>query len=209
MHSLTVSAIPPAKSIEELSSMLDTQERHPLDNVPWPSLYPYKPGVSFSIAYAGSHLYLKFYAIEKELKALYSRHQDPVYKDSCVEFFINFEGENSYYNLEVNSRGVCLMAYGPDRHSRQPIDVQLLSTIKSLSRIEASQQAVSWDITLELPLTIFSSTAIDTLKGKSCKANFYKCGDDLLEPHYISWSPIHTEQPDFHLSKFFGNLQFN
>ena len=36
--------------------------------------------------------------------------------------------------------------------------------------------------------------------------NFYKCGDATLLPHYLSWSQIDTEQPDFHRPEFFGEL---
>ena len=40
----------------------------------------------------------------------------------------------------------------------------------------------------------------------SLRANFYKCGDKTAHPHYLSWSPIHTEKPDFHRPEFFGEL---
>ncbi|MDE5921249.1 MAG: hypothetical protein K2G82_06535, partial [Paramuribaculum sp.] len=26
------------------------------------------------------------------------------------------------------------------------------------------------------------------------------------EPHYLSWAPITTPQPDFHRPEFFGNI---
>lgn len=39
------------------------------------------------------------------------------------------------------------------------------------------------------------------------KANFYKCGDGLTVPHYLSWSPIVTEKPDFHRPEFFNQIK--
>ena len=33
---------------------------------------------------------------------------------------------------------------------------------------------------------------------KKIRANFYKCGDKTAHPHYVSWAPINTPQPDFH-----------
>ena len=47
-----------------------------------------------------------------------------------------------------------------------------------------------------------------TLDGKEIKANFYKCGDELQTPHFLSWNPIQIEQPDFHRPDFFGTLEF-
>ena len=40
------------------------------------------------------------------------------------------------------------------------------------------------------------------------KANFYKCGDKLSVPHYLSWNPVTTEKPDFHRPEYFGLLEF-
>lgn len=37
-------------------------------------------------------------------------------------------------------------------------------------------------------------------------ANFYKCGDDLPAPYYLSWNKIIAPKPDFHYPDFFwGN----
>ena len=39
-------------------------------------------------------------------------------------------------------------------------------------------------------------------------ANFYKCGDKLQTPHFLSWNPIDLEKPNFHCPEFFGMLRF-
>lgn len=39
-------------------------------------------------------------------------------------------------------------------------------------------------------------------------ANFYKCGDKLQTPHFLSWNPINLEKPNFHCPEFFGTLNF-
>ena len=38
------------------------------------------------------------------------------------------------------------------------------------------------------------------------KANFYKCGDETLHPHFGCWNPVVAEEPNFHLPEFFGTL---
>jgi hypothetical protein len=51
-------------------------------------------------------------------------------------------------------------------------------------------------------------SAIRNLSGVQAQANFYKCGDKLKQPHYLSWKPVLTSNPDFHQPKYFGEISF-
>jgi hypothetical protein len=66
----------------------------------------------------------------------------------------------------------------------------------------------SWTLTLAIPLTVFIHHDIKELKGRIFRANFYKCGDKLTVPHYLSWNPVGAEKPDFHRPEYFGLLKF-
>jgi len=55
---------------------------------------------------------------------------------------------------------------------------------------------------------VFFKHRIGSLGGKTVRANFYKCGDELQTPHFLSWNPVRTERPDFHRPDFFGVLEF-
>ena len=44
--------------------------------------------------------------------------------------------------------------------------------------------------------------------GAMICGNFYKCGDETVQPHYYSWNPVELVDPDFHRSEFFGKLYF-
>ena len=46
------------------------------------------------------------------------------------------------------------------------------------------------------------------LDGRTMRANFYKCGDLLPRPHFLSWNAISLPRPDFHCPEFFGTLRF-
>ena len=48
----------------------------------------------------------------------------------------------------------------------------------------------------------------DFASGDTIKANFYKCGDDMPQKHYLSWHPIRIEKPNFHRPDHFGTLIF-
>ena len=40
------------------------------------------------------------------------------------------------------------------------------------------------------------------------RGNFYKCGNQLPKPHFLSWNPIPTDNVQFHCPEFFGELDF-
>ncbi|MDE6137165.1 MAG: hypothetical protein K2F97_06800, partial [Muribaculaceae bacterium] len=43
-------------------------------------------------------------------------------------------------------------------------------------------------------------------KPVEMRGNFYKCASATSQPHYLSWNPIDTPEPDFHRPEFFGKL---
>jgi hypothetical protein len=197
-------------SLNELSILLDKEEKHTIDNLLW-SDTGYFPSVDFSIAHVDNHIALKYFVQEQHTRATYIAANDPVYKDSCVEFFIGFGSDDNYYNMEFNSLGTALVGFGKDRHGRTPLPNDKVSDIKALSIINwANDQNGfnTWELTMLIPFDVFVYHNIKTLEETSVRANFFKCGDDLPEPHFISWSNIDSPVPDFHLPGFFGTIKF-
>lgn len=197
-------------NLDELSVLLEKGEKYAIDNLLW-SDTGYFPSVSFSIAHTGNGIALKYFVKEQHTIATYKTVNDPVYKDSCVEFFIGFADDQNYYNLEFNALGTALVGFGKDRNGRIAVPDDTVSGIKGLSKInwvEGSAGLNKWELTLLVPFDVFIYHDIKTLNGITGKANFFKCGDDLPEPHFISWSNIDGPVPDFHLSQFFGTIKF-
>ena len=206
-----ISVTPTGPSLCELSSVLDTLPRHPIDIVPWPS-FPYKPDVGFVIGYDDKNVCVKFYVSEKFARATYGNPNDPVYKDSCVEFFIALDGEDEYYNFEFNCAGTCLLGFGKGLDDRLPVPAEVIRSIRHLAIIKPSnspEASISWELTVMIPLHVFYFHKLKSLKGKKCRINFYKCGDDLPEPHFLAWNDIHSEAPDFHIPHYFGSMYFS
>jgi hypothetical protein len=56
-------------SLSAISSQLDNVTKQKIGYTPWPD-YTYKPNVSFSIAYAGYCLFLKYEVEEKSIRAV-------------------------------------------------------------------------------------------------------------------------------------------
>ena len=46
------------------------------------------------------------------------------------------------------------------------------------------------------------------LAGQTWRANFYKCADASVFPHWLTWSRVGLPEPDFHQPAFFGTLEF-
>lgn len=198
--------------IEHISASLNNIIKHPIDNAPWPE-FSYVPKVAFSIGHCNDCIFIKYYVLEAVVKCAWYKPNDPVYKDSCVEFFIAFEEDEAYYNLEPNTIGTCKLNFGSNRHSRKIISEKLISTIRYLATIQNkhgtdAKPCIQWELTLMIPVEAFSEHNIASLSGKQCSVNFYKCGDDLPVPHFLSWNNIRSAIPDFHIRKFFGKMLF-
>ena len=136
-----------------------------------------------------------------------------VCEDSCVEFFVSPEEDEIYYNIEFNALGTCLLGSGTERANSKRADPQIIAGIRRLT--SAGDQPVTeksgnfeWTITVAIPFNVFFRHKVQDLKGKTFRANFYKCGDKLEVPHYVTWNKVGTEKPDYHRPEYFGELKF-
>jgi hypothetical protein len=191
----------------ESSKFLDSLKPEKIEVISWAG-YSYQPDVSFAIAHNGEAIFLKYYVTEKETKTVYSEINDPVYRDSCVEFFISFDSGLSYYNLEFNSNGVCLAGYGSGRENRKLLPASIISQIDCSTHKHPSTEDNYWELCLRIPITVFCFDELSNFTAKSFHGNFYKCGDDLADPHFVAWNKIISDEPDFHLPEYFGKLTF-
>lgn len=185
---------------------------HDLDCINWPD-FPYRPLVKFRIAYTSDALLLQYHVEEQSVRASYGTDNDPVWNDSCVEFFSIPAADGCYYNLECNCIGSLLLGAGTDRKDRRRAPAEVLETIGRWASLGSEpfgerNEPTAWDVAIRLPFTAFFMHRIGALDGKHIRANFYKCGDKLAVPHFLSWSPIDVPEPNFHQPDFFGQLYF-
>jgi hypothetical protein len=197
----------------EISDKLDSQKgRLRIDTINWKG-FSYKPEVELAIAYSDREILLKYYVTENYFKAEKTETNQMVCEDSCVEFFVSPEDDGIYYNFEFNGIGTCLLGTGTGRDNSKRANAEFVSKIRRLT--SAGKKPVSektgefkWTITIAIPYEVFFHHKIKDLKGKTFRANFYKCGDMLTVPHYVTWNPVGTENPDYHQPEYFGMLKF-
>lgn len=175
----------------------------------------YEPHVEARLCYSARFLYVRFDVREARVRARFTRFQDPVYKDSCVEFFIDaFPAERrGYLNFEANALGTFLVQFGPDRSSRRSLtktDLRGLEARASLKHpVDGAIPGGHWALAYRMPLSLFRRIYGKEIgPGVRSRANFYKCGDETEVRHYGAWNPVGTPAPDFHRPEFFGTLVF-
>lgn len=201
-------------TIDDVSMYLDAiDNQYTIDEVNWPE-FDYKPKVKFTMAYTTNEILLKFYVEEDYFIARKIITNQMVCEDSCIEFFVAPTNNGIYYNFEFNGIGTCYMGSGTGRYNSTKVDPAIISNIRRKSSL-GSQPVIDeitggqkWTLTVAIPFITFFRHDITRCKGKKFKANFYKCGDKLSKPHYLSWNPVKTEHPDFHRFEDFGEIEF-
>lgn len=183
-----------------------------LDCVNWPEEYPYLPGVEFAIAYSDEALLLHFRVEEQSVRAVACRDNENIWEDSCVEFFLSPCDDGLYYNIECNCAGRLLVGGGHVKPDRDRSSMPVMAGVDRWASLgngafDTREEHTCWEVALKIPLTTFFLHNIDSLQGRTMRANFYKCGDLLPVPHFVSWNAIETPAPDFHRPEFFGELK--
>ena len=186
-------------------------------SVNWEETFPYCPEVSFRIAHTGDAVLVHFKVKEEAVQAIASKDNGSVWKDSCVEFFVSPSCDDTYYNIESNCVGNILVQYGKKGPSRPVASLETVSLIRRWSSLGrepimepiTGDGGVEWEYVEIIPKEVFFGDNIVSFSGMEMTANFYKCGDSLPTPHYLSWAPIEFERPQFHMPEFFRKIYFS
>lgn len=200
--------------VSSLPELLDKERIgfQPIATVNWDT-YPYRPKVEFRMAHTNDAILLHFNVKEASVRAKYDEDNGSVWTDSCVEFFSVPASDGVYYNIECNCIGTILIGAGSQRNDRERAPQEVMDQVQRWSSLgdkpfEERIGECNWEVALIIPYTAFFKHQIVSLDGQTIRANFYKCGDELQTPHFLSWNPIGIEKPDFHRPDFFGTLEF-
>jgi hypothetical protein len=214
MKELTVNKVnvPENAPWDDVFQSLEAAEWNVIDIINWAE-FDYRPDVHFRMQYGETAFFLQYKVKEQAVRAIAAIDNGQVWRDSCVEFFVTPADDDIYYNFEFNCIGTALLSAGESRRNRESAQTSVLTNIRrypSLGRHPFAEriEETAWDLTLVIPYTCIFKHPNYSPAGKTVRANFYKCGDDLTTPHFLSWNPIDTERPDFHRPEFFGTVKF-
>lgn len=203
----------PEISLDAIPAWLDEQGEkfNAIDTVNWEE-YPYRPEVGFRIVATDRGFVINYCVNEQSVAAVADGDCGHVWEDSCVEFFSCPTDDGTYYNVECNCVGTVLVAAGKDRNARTFAPAEVLQSIlrwSSLGRDNFSERPCEdpWQVVLLVPYSVYFQHDIKSVEGRTIRANFYKCGDLLQTPHFLSWNPIDVPNPDFHRPEHFGAIE--
>jgi hypothetical protein len=146
-------------------------------------------------------------------------YQAEVYRDSCVEFFVQPKPGKGYFNFEFNCGGSLLCSYvidparGEDGTLTEAIrlpaavgeQVQIAHSLPQVVDPEMTEP-VEWALAFFVPFAILSQYVgpLGSIAGQVWRANLYKCAEDNSHPHWAAWSPV--DELNFHLPRCFGTI---
>lgn len=170
------------------------------------------PVVTARLLHDGANIYIHYHVVDNELRAVSDSDNGPVWEDSCCEFFVSPDGNNFYYNFECNCIGTLLLHSGtPSNRVSAPAEIyDSVKRWSSLGRepFDSVERECTWDLVEVIPVTAFYKHSVPNLSGKEMLCNFYKCGDKLPHPHFLSWGPITLHSPMFHCPQLFKKIRF-
>jgi len=175
------------------------------------------PNVLAKLAYDDNAIYVIFRVQDQYVRAIRTKHQEGVYKDSCVEFFFSPEGkvDNGYFNLEMNCGGTMLFHHQTQVRKGvniSPEDIDRIEVAHSLpKKVDPEiQEPTTWTVEYRIPFDILEKyhDLTPPTPGSTWRANLYKCADETSHPHWLTWSPIDLPRPNFHVPEAFGTLVF-
>ena len=171
-----------------------------LDSV-WENACPSPYKTVASMVHGDDGFSFKISTDEWPLRVTATEHNGSICVDSCMEFFFTPNtADKDYINFEMNPVGATLTCIGEGRHNRRRIDIHGEGiVIETLIRPECG-----WEVMLFVPKSFLNKyfSSVDS----TFRANFYKCGDKTVIPHYSTWNPVFTEKPDYHQPSLFGEI---
>jgi hypothetical protein len=180
----------------------------------------HQPQTSLQLLHDDQSVHGLFRVRDQFVRCRHEAYGDPVYKDSCVEFFIQPKAGGGYFNFEFNCGGAFLCSYITDE-ARTPAgfkaavkltaaEVSAVRVRTSLPRIVEPEIAapVDWWLAFSIPARVAEQFIgpLGPLSGQMWRGNAYKCGDETSHPHWAAWSAV--DQLNFHLPHCFGELWF-
>ncbi|HDY65922.1 MAG TPA: diguanylate cyclase [Phycisphaerae bacterium] len=182
----------------------------------------HRPVVQAKLLFDATTIYGIFLVKDKYVSCVNTGFQEPVWGDSCVEFFVKPKPDKGHFNFEMNCGGALLAYYITDvRPAKTPTGyhtavkltpeegrrVRIFHSLPSRV-VPELQEETTWVNEFAIPIDLLEKHVgnLGDIPAQTWRANFYKCGDNTSHPHWASWSPV--TKLDFHLPECFGVLRF-
>lgn len=172
----------------------------------WHHTEPMPISAQAQVCYDDNALHVRLSAVEENIRAELTGLLDEICEDSCLEFFFcPMAGDKRYFNIECNPNGCLFLGFGPNVDELMrliPMDPAIVPEVK--------RTIDGWETVYTIPYkfirVFFPEFA--PVSGYTTRANFYKCGDKTVQPHYLVWNPVPAQRCSFHNPDAFGTVHF-
>jgi hypothetical protein len=176
----------------------------------------HRPLTRAKLLYDENGLYCIFRVRDRYIRCVRTRYQGQVWKDSCVEVFLQPFYERNYFNFEFNCGGTIrcsFITYGVEAEDIQLIprsigkQIQVVHSLPRRIPMEVPLENV-WTLACHIPFAVLEHYVgeLGAIPGQVWMGNLYKCADESSHPHWMSWSPL--SELNFHAPWDFGSLEF-
>lgn len=174
-----------------------------INHFPWAQTGDgYRPVAWAQCFWSEDALHVRLFCEEEAPKITYFNPNEPVYEDSCLEFFIMLENSDCFYNFELNASGTLLVGRTHDGKL-----VHIPASSQAPFKAMSCHTTGGWGVQIRVPFSLFGLPHASEWQAKPVfRCNFYKCGEATIAPHYGCWSAVEHPYPLFHLPNFFGRL---
>jgi hypothetical protein len=180
----------------------------------------HRPETLCKLLYDQNCIHGIFRVEDQHVRCVHTGFQSDVYKDSCVEFFVQPKTASGYFNFEFNCGGSLLASYitDPTRIAGKvsgfipltPDDDLQIKRYSSLPKTVTPEitTPITWFLEFAIPFAVLEKYTgiLPETSGPIWRANFYKCGNDTSHPHWGAWNEL--SQLNFHLPAEFGEITF-
>lgn len=202
--------VPHDTSVGNVCDVLGSHGRsYTIDQASWVESFPYKPQTKVLLGHDNKYIYAWFIVRSKSVKGVYLHDQEPVSSDSCVEIFLQPEVGGEYWNFEFNCLGTLNASHRiikPESTKLTPQEASTILRFPSLHResFDETDGITEWDLMIMIPLALMN---IETSEFPvQMRGNIYSCASGMKDPYYMSYYPIDSPKPNYHLPETFGQI---
>jgi hypothetical protein len=179
-----------------------------------------RPLTQLKLVHDGKHFEGLFKVCESGVISRETQQQGAVWRDSCVEIFLQPPRSSAYFNVEFNAGGCIHASWITDWQRNREGDVTAREFLKTeeLERIQVFHslperiekplmELTEWYLGFVIPVNVLQHyVPMDGLSRTTWRGNVYKCAEHGPYPHWASWSPL--TQLNFHAPNEFGEFIF-
>jgi len=179
----------------------------------------HRPRTSARVLYDERGIHGIYQVEDRFVRCVWTEYGNDVWKDSCVEFFVQPRPDRGYFNFEFNCGGafLCYHIVDPTRTADgfkefAPVPWEIARGVQVRSSLPRTvepeiTEPVTWTLQFFIPFALFEKLLgpLGEIAGQTWRGNFYKCGDETSHPHWASWSPV--DEFNFHLPRCFGDVK--